>query len=57
MKTLNEILKYAGIKTIRTNLKSVVYLEYNGKKILRPNAERCYDKVLSEFNINLKEFE
>ena len=54
MKTLNEILLKAGIKTIRTNNKKIVFLEYNNKKVLRPNAEKCYYLVQKEFNINLK---
>lgn len=57
-KTLNEILKEAGIKTIYPeNKKHSVWLEYNGKKIIRPNPERCYDMVLTHFGINLKYFE
>ena len=57
MKTLNEILLKAGVKTIRTNSKNIVFLEYNNKKVLRPNADKCYYLVQKEFNINLKNFE
>ena len=58
MKTLNEILKDAGIKTIYPeNKKHVVWLEYDNKRIIRPNPERCYDMVLTHFEINLKDYE
>lgn len=58
MKTLNEILEHAGIKTIRPeNKKHAIWLEYNGKRILRPNPDNCYADVLKHFEINLKDFE
>lgn len=58
MKTLNEILKSAGIKTIYPeNKKHAVWLEYGNKRIIRPNPERCYDMVLTHFEINLKDYE
>ena len=55
--TLNQIILNSGIEIIRTDNKKIVYLKYNNKSILRPNAERCYDIVLREFGINLKNYE
>jgi hypothetical protein len=57
-KTLNQILTDAGIKTIRPeNKKHAIFLEYNNKRIIRPNPDVCYDEVLKHFLIDLKEFE
>ncbi len=58
MKTLNQILIEAGIKTIRPeNKKHAIWLEYNNKRIIRPNSDACYYEVLKHFKIDLKEFE
>lgn len=57
-KTLNQIIKDAGIKTIRPeDKKKAIKLSFNGKEIIRPIAEKCYLVVKNEFGINLKEFE
>ena len=58
IKTLNQILESAGIETeYPANKKDPVYLIYNGKKILRPNPDKCYLDVLKHFGIDLKDFE
>ena len=58
MKTLNEILKDAGIKTIYPETKKgVIFLVYGDKKIIRPNPDNCYADVLKHFEIDLKKFE
>jgi hypothetical protein len=57
-KTLNEILKDSGIETLYPeNKKHSVWLSYNNKKIIRPNPDKLYKEVLTNFEIDLKEFE
>lgn len=57
-KTLNEILKNAGIKTeYPENKKHSVWLVYGNKKIIRPNPDKCYADVLKHFEIDLQMFE
>ena len=60
-KTLIQLLDEAGIKRIYTTLdrypyKQLDFLEFNGKRISRPNHDRCYDVVLREFGIDFTTF-
>lgn len=60
-KTLIQLLDEAGIKRIYKNLdkypwKEIEFLEHKGKRISRPNHDRCYDVVLREFGIDLTTF-
>ena len=56
--TINEILSQAGIKTIRTNEinsagRTTVYLEYNGKRTIRPSVHLIEEWCLEHFGVVL----
>jgi len=44
-------LMKAGIKTLRTE--KGVFLEYNGKTVLRPGVSNCESVVKKEFGIGI----
>lgn len=57
-KTLIQILDDAGVKILRNNPKSraLSHLEYNGKIIIAPRVDRCYEVVKEKFGIDLTKF-
>lgn len=60
-KSLIQLLNEADIELIYTPLdkypyKQLDFLEHKGKRIARPNHDRCYDVVLREFGIDLTTF-
>lgn len=57
-KTLLQLLDEAGIKVLRNNPKSkaLSHLEYNGKIIIAPRHDRCYEVVKEKFGIDLTTF-
>lgn len=56
-KSMNALLSDAEIKTVRTkefkNGRNIVYLEYNGKRIVRPFASSCAEKCRTEFGVDI----
>ena len=56
-KSMNELLNASGIKTVRTkefkNGRNIVYLEFNGKRIVRPFASSCAEKCRNEFGVDI----
>lgn len=51
--SMNDRLEKAGVKTIRTNDKDVVYLEYNGIKIKRGWVQHCERDCLEGFGLKI----
>lgn len=56
--TINEILALAEIKTIRSSEinssgRAVVYLEYNGKRTIRPSVHLIDEWCLEHFGVVL----
>lgn len=49
----NDRLEKVGIKTIRTDDKDLVYLEYNGIKIKRGWVQHCERDCFDNFGIKI----
>jgi len=58
-KTLIQLLEEAGVKILYNNpkYKAPSHLEYNGKTIIAPSANRCIEVVKREFGIDLTTFD